>query len=483
MFESPRPLRAATPWQSSARLVPEREVPSFASTRWREAAGPEFQDAGMPAHADGFNADRYEPMTQPLSPSALKAWALLNDEYADEALGEAQGELQDNVSPNAHLPFVPDVYRPIPTKARTLRGKPVDDETRTAPEHDDVGADEHADAQAHDEAHQDAHDEAATQAPAQLEHAQSDDAMLAADAAIDHADIDEDEAFEHDEMAQAADDSEATAAADEAVAETDELTETPGVEPVSEVAIEPELSESALTASEEDPVADTAPQALAADPDEVSVAADAVTPEPVVVGIDPEEVAQREALQFAQGVEEGERRAREAMAHEVAAQCAVLAQVADNLNALLQERQQFFEPMKRLSLHLAEQLVLGELSTSSQAIERLVQRCLDEVSHPIEGGVVVELNPADKVRLQAQAQTQGGDWLKGMRLESVSTLKPGSVRVLANHMVVDDLVEHRLNALAKTLLSDVGAWQAHSALAQPESDEDTHDLESDDDHS
>jgi flagellar biosynthesis/type III secretory pathway protein FliH len=190
-------------------------------------------------------------------------------------------------------------------------------------------------------------------------------------------------------------------------------------------------------------------------------------------------MARREAEHFerglAQGREEGARETREAMAQEVAAQCALLSQVTQEVQALVADPKQFFEPLKRLSLHLAEQLVLGELSTSSKAIERLVQHCLDEVSHPLQQGVVVELNPEDKKRLQAQ----GGDFLEGLRLEALAELKPGSVRVFANDMVVEDLVAHRLQALAHGLLIDVPSWQNNSALASTLVD--THSTEHDDD--
>jgi hypothetical protein len=53
-----------------------------------------------------------------------------------------------------------------------------------------------------------------------------------------------------------------------------------------------------------------------------------------------------------------------------------------------------------------------------------------------------------------------------MRLEAVPDLKIGSVRVMANDTVVEDLVEHRLEGLAKALLVDVDAWREKSPLAQ-----------------
>jgi hypothetical protein len=78
--------------------------------------------------------------------------------------------------------------------------------------------------------------------------------------------------------------------------------------------------------------------------------------------------------------------------------------------------------------------------------------------------VVLELNPADKARLQAQA----GDLIKGMRLEAIHDMKPGSVRVFANDTVVEDLVEHRLASLASALQVDEAAWREKSPLMKPE---------------
>jgi len=228
------------------------------------------------------------------------------------------------------------------------------------------------------------------------------------------------------------------------------------------------------------------PQALGAEVDELL--AQAPVPAVDVVGIDPEEVAQREAAQFAQGlaqgIEQGERQAREAMQQEVAAQCAVLSAVTHDLNALLQDPKKFFEPLKRLALHVAEHVVMKELSTSTEAIERLVQRCLDELDHPAKGAVVVELSPQDKERLQAQDSAL----VAGMRLDAVKGMKPGSVRLFANDTVVEDLVEHRLEALARSLSVDVEDWRAKSVLAQPEaevseSEPEVEDVEPNDVHS
>jgi hypothetical protein len=109
----------------------------------------------------------------------------------------------------------------------------------------------------------------------------------------------------------------------------------------------------------------------------------------------------------------------------------------------------------------------------------LVQRCLDELDHPVHGAVVLELNPEDKELLQAQ----GGDFIKGMRLEAVHEMQRGSVRVFANDTVVEDLVDHRLAGLAKALLIDVDAWREKSPLAQRILEVQQEEAEDDDVHS
>jgi len=181
----------------------------------------------------------------------------------------------------------------------------------------------------------------------------------------------------------------------------------------------------------------------------------------------------------AQGMAAGQAKARAELADEMAAQRVVFENAATELKALIADPKKFFEPLKRLALHMAEQLVVGELQTSSKAIERLVQRCLDELDHPVHGAVVLELNAEDKTRLQAH----GGDFIKGMRLEAVPDLKMGSVRVMANDTVVEDLVEHRLEGLAKALLVDVDAWREKSPLAQVVSDVQQEEAEDGDVHS
>jgi flagellar biosynthesis/type III secretory pathway protein FliH len=135
-----------------------------------------------------------------------------------------------------------------------------------------------------------------------------------------------------------------------------------------------------------------------------------------------------------------------------------LNDAVEQVQSLLGRPEKLYEPVKRLSLHLAEQLVLGELNLSSAAIERLIQRCLDELDLHGNHVVTVELNPQDKARLQERA----GEMSHALSVQAVSSLQPGSVRVMINDTLVEDLVGNRLDALARNLLAQPEAWREQS---------------------
>jgi flagellar assembly protein FliH len=138
----------------------------------------------------------------------------------------------------------------------------------------------------------------------------------------------------------------------------------------------------------------------------------------------------------------------------------LLKEVTDKLQALSDNPKALFEPLKRLALHISEHMVLAELNLSGQAIERLVQRCLDEVDLHGQPQVVIELHPQDKARLQEMA----GDVMSQMQIQAVPTLQPGSVRVLMNDTQIEDLVQNRMQSLANSLLTQPEAWREQSVF-------------------
>jgi flagellar biosynthesis/type III secretory pathway protein FliH len=460
LFNQPHPARAEVPWQPNSGIAKKLSSRGYATTSWASDEPDAFAELSYPAKSSGFSAAHYQPMRQPLTQQAQASLDLLEGEYRNESLGEEKPEALIGTETNEHLPFVMDHFGA--TRKSKLR---------------------------------------VNVAPHVLKRA----------------------------LAQA------------------ELAESLVVSPITSDDQGPELivihpdeptTENTAVHAAELASASTMPEPLEASVPDAELPVQALDTAPAVVaGIAPEEVAQREAEQFAkglaqarehaaaelaaavekamaeglekgrqegleegraqgkaegleegqaqglsQGLEEGKalglaegleqglaqgkelgsQEAREAVAEDMAAQRVLFDKVAQELGALIEDPKKFFEPLKRLAMHIAEQVVLGELQTSGQAIERLVQRCLDELDHPVHGAVVLELHPEDKDLLQAQ----GSDLIKGMRLEAVPDMQRGSVRVFANDTVVEDLVGHRLEGLAHALLVDASAWHAQSSLAQ-----------------
>ena len=130
-----------------------------------------------------------------------------------------------------------------------------------------------------------------------------------------------------------------------------------------------------------------------------------------------------------------------------------------------QDPQQFVEPVKRLALHIAEQLVLGELRLDGAVIDRLVQRCVDDLAANELSAVVLELHPDDLHALHDLRKRAGLVEKNLPQLMANDALPPGSVRASANDAVVEDLITHRLSAIARTLLMDEDRLRTQSAFS------------------
>lgn len=144
----------------------------------------------------------------------------------------------------------------------------------------------------------------------------------------------------------------------------------------------------------------------------------------------------------------------------------ILQQIEQGVQALQENPADWHEPLKRLALHLAEQLTLTELSISSTSIQNLIDRCIETLDVQSAASVVVELNPSDLALLQNH-KAAPGEQTPTWRIVADQHLLPGSVRVRADDAVVSDLIEHRLETLASALLQNTPAWQAQTAF-QPE---------------
>jgi flagellar biosynthesis/type III secretory pathway protein FliH len=174
---------------------------------------------------------------------------------------------------------------------------------------------------------------------------------------------------------------------------------------------------------------------------------------------------------LAQGRQEGEQAATQrlqaqidaAREHGVQDLRDLMIQLGEAVASLQQQADTLHEPLKRLALHLAEELVLGQLGLDASAIDRLVQRSIDAIGAQGASQLVVELHPSDLAMLQQHPDAEA-DRPSAWVWQANEQLLPGSVRVRMNEAVVSDLIEHRLQALAKQLLARPQAWAAQSAF-------------------
>ena len=471
MFNQPHPARAAVPWQPNAGIAEKLSSRGYATTSWTSDAPEAFADLGFPAKSSGFSAAHYQPTKQPLSKQAQASLALLEGEYRNEAFGEEKPASVAGTETNEHLPFVMDAYgasrksklrinvddsvlkRALAQAemAETLVVSPITSDEKTADPiviHPDVADDESVD----DVEHRMLGDEKSTPDAQEAQALLAETEAKAAEAAaVEAAAVIEAEAKAAAEVAA----QEALAAAEAAEAALPAVVG--GIAPEEVEQREAEQFAKGLAQAREEAAIALAEAVAKATEEALAQGIEQGKAEGLAEGLE-----QGQERGKAEGLAEGEAKVRAELVDEMAAQRAVFENISNELGALMADPKKYFEPLKRLALHIAEQVVVGELQTSSKGMERLVQRCLDELDHPVHGAVVLELNPEDKARLQEH----GGDFIKGMRLEAVPEMQMGSVRVFANDTVVEDLVEHRLEGLAKALLVDVDAWREKSPLAQ-----------------
>ena len=171
--------------------------------------------------------------------------------------------------------------------------------------------------------------------------------------------------------------------------------------------------------------------------------------------------AQGHAAGLAEGIEQGLAQAAQQQDGALDTAIAALTQAAADVTTLNDNPAQHFEPLKRLALHLAEELVRGELMLDSAAIERLIQAALEQLDNPSKR-VRVALHPDDIAALTAQGKQLGA----GVVMVADKAMLRGGARVTSNDAVLQDLIDNRLGHLADELLIDKGQWLNDSQALQ-----------------
>lgn len=137
----------------------------------------------------------------------------------------------------------------------------------------------------------------------------------------------------------------------------------------------------------------------------------------------------------------------------------IISALTAELQNTLQDSFGQFEPLRKLALHIAEQLVRAELSISGNSIDRLVQACIKEINAQ-EKYIILSANSADVERIKPFLKDSGSEIL----IQTDNNLHPGSIRVRSNDTIIEDLIENRLGGLAKNLISNPEEWLKKSSI-------------------
>ena len=132
----------------------------------------------------------------------------------------------------------------------------------------------------------------------------------------------------------------------------------------------------------------------------------------------------------------------------------LLNEFVEKMKTASEDKTQFFEPLKKLSLHIAKYLVRGELSVSGLAVERLVLESLSLIEKNTKGVITVYLAPNDRKRYSEVAAINDR-----LDLQEDPSLSSGSLRLAFEESAVEDLIEDRLSSLSKLILDQSDGWK------------------------
>lgn len=154
--------------------------------------------------------------------------------------------------------------------------------------------------------------------------------------------------------------------------------------------------------------------------------------------------AKEEAFQA--GVENGKHQAEQSYSEATVALKNLIEKIRLNEGNI----KEFHDPLKKLAIHLAEQLIRGELVISSAAIQRLVNQSLEDIERQGTDAIVITLHPED-----VESLLDTPDLMKeGIEFRSDIHLSRGSVRVTMGDSAIEDLIEHRLQNIVDSLYKE-----------------------------
>lgn len=150
---------------------------------------------------------------------------------------------------------------------------------------------------------------------------------------------------------------------------------------------------------------------------------------------------------FSEGFESGRLEAMQSLRGEIENKKSLVKDLLVGINDSLADYSKIHLPLKKLAVHLAVQLVRGELTLSGSAIHRLVSNCLADLDHRLEK-LSVKLNPDDLEMLCLPDP----EFSESIEFVGDPGIGRGGVQVDFASGTIDDFIENRLESLANSVL-------------------------------
>lgn len=156
---------------------------------------------------------------------------------------------------------------------------------------------------------------------------------------------------------------------------------------------------------------------------------------------------------YVQGLKDGMAKALSDLEVERHKERELIRNLVIEIKSIRQDPDKIFNPLKLLSLHLAEQITRSEILKSLEFADNLVQKSVDYL-HKEGVPIMVATNPEDFRVIKSAFDNQGIDVV----LTHDESLSRGSVVVKSGNTVIEDLIENRIKSIANDLLGEENKW-------------------------
>ena len=111
---------------------------------------------------------------------------------------------------------------------------------------------------------------------------------------------------------------------------------------------------------------------------------------------------------------------------------------------------ELYEPLKKLAMAIAVQIVRGELSVSSFAIERIIKGSLAHLDDPDDANILIYVSEFDRNQLEKHSIR-----FNSSQVKVDPQLSKGSVRLSMGDSIIEDLIETRLSEISEFVFNSV----------------------------